>query len=269
MPCFICITCGSQHAESASPPDSCATCLDERQYVGLKGQQWTTIEALAETHELELREEETGLISVELRPDFGIGQRALLLVHPAGNVLWDCVSLVDQGAVETIAELGGLSAIAISHPHFYTSFAEWSAAFDGVPVYLHTDDAAHVRRPDPSVTYWAGDTYALFDGVTLIRCGGHFEGSTLLHWAGGAGGEGVLLASDTMKVGLDRASVSVMRSYPNLIPVGPAAIARVRAAVEPLVYDRIYGAWPGHHIASDARQVVTRSFERYLAQIGE
>jgi hypothetical protein len=269
MPCFICVTCGSQHAESAEPPASCATCLDERQYVGLKGQQWTTIEALSETHELELREEEPGLVSVELRPDFGIGQRALLLVHPAGNVLWDCLPLVDQGAVETIAELGGLSAIAISHPHFYTSFAEWSAAFDGVPVYLHNDDGAHVRRPDPAVTYWAGDTYPLAEGLTLVRCGGHFEGSTLLHWAGGADGNGVLLSSDTLKVGLDRASVSVMRSYPNLIPVGPAAIARLRSSIEPLVYDRIYGAWPGHHVVRDARAIVARSLDRYVAQVGK
>jgi glyoxylase-like metal-dependent hydrolase (beta-lactamase superfamily II) len=268
MPCFICITCGSQHAESSEPPASCATCLDERQYVGLKGQQWTTIEALAEAHEIELREEEPGLVSVELRPDFGIGQRALLVVHPAGNVLWDCVSLVDQRAVDTIADLGGLSAIAISHPHFYTSFAEWSAAFDGVPVYLHNDDAQHVRRPDPAVTYWAGDTYPLSEVVTLVRCGGHFEGSSLLHWAG-ADGKGVLLSSDTVKVGWDRASVSVMRSYPNLIPVGPAVIARVRAALEPLAYDRLYSAWPGHHIARDGRQIVERSFERYLAQIGK
>lgn len=268
MPCYICVTCGSQHAESEQPPPACATCGDERQYVGLAGQQWTTIEALAETHEIAIGEEEPGLLSVEMRPGFGIGQRALLVLHPEGNVLWDCVSLVDLGAVDAIGELGGLSAIAISHPHFYTSFAEWSAAFDGVPVYIHQADAAHVRRPDPSITYWAGDTYPIVDGLTIVRTGGHFEGSSLLHWARGAGGHGVLLGSDTVKVGWDRKSVSVMRSYPNLIPVGPSALRHIEAQLAPLSYDRIYGAWPGHHVVEGAKAVVKMSFERYRQWVG-
>ena len=267
MPCYICTTCGSQHAESDQPPDRCATCQEERQYVALTGQQWTTIEALAETHEIALGEEEPGLLSVELRPAFGITQRALLVLHPDGNVLWDCVSLVDEVALETIGALGGISAIAISHPHFYASFVEWSVAFGGVPVYLHQADAAHVRRPDPCVIYWAGDTCPIVEGVTLVRTGGHFEGSALLHWPSGAGGKGVLLVSDTVKVGLDRQSVSVMRSYPNAIPVGPAALQQLEAQLAPLSYDRIYGAWPGHHIIEGAQSVVKRSFDRYRAQI--
>ena len=28
-------------------------------------------------------------------------------------------------------ELGGIAAIAISHPHYYTSMVEWSRAFGG------------------------------------------------------------------------------------------------------------------------------------------
>lgn len=267
MPHYICLTCGSQHAESDEPPDRCATCEDERQYVGLSGQQWTTIEALAETHEIVLAEEEPGLFSVEMRPGFGIAQRALLVRHPEGNVLWDCVSLVDQGAVDMIEALGGISAIAISHPHFYASFVEWSVAFSDVPVLLHEADAAHVRRPDPCVTFWTGDRHPLTDGLTLVHTGGHFEGSALLHWAAGAGGKGVLLASDTVKAGLDRASVSVMRSYPNLIPVGPATLDRIEARLAPLAYDRIYAAWPGHHIAEGAQEVVRRSFRRYRDHI--
>ena len=269
MPFFICVTCGSQHAESAHPPDRCLTCEDERQYVGLHGQQWTTIDALAETHEVRLREEEPGLVSVELTPQFAIGQRALLVLHPAGNVLWDALPLVDQASVDAMTELGGLAAIAVSHPHFYGSLVEWSRAFGDVPVYLHHADEAHVRRPDPCITFWVGETYQVVDGLTLVRTGGHFEGSALLEWRAGAEGRGVLLTSDTVKVGLDRDSVSVMRSYPNLIPVGPIAIGRVREALEARHYDRLYGGWAGHHILTGARAAVERSLERYLRQIGE
>lgn len=269
MPCFICVTCGTQHAESDQPPAICATCEDERQYVGLSGQRWTTIDALAESHEIALREEEPNLVSVEMQPSFGIGQRALLVLHPDGNVLWDCVPLVDQFAVDAIGEVGGLRAIAISHPHFYASFVEWSEAFGGVPVYLHQSDAEHVRRPDPCVVPWAGETQSIIEGITLVRAGGHFDGSALLHWAGGAEGRGVLLASDTVKVGLDRRSVSVMRSYPNLIPVGPTAIRRVESTLAALTYDRIYAAWTGHHILEDAPAIVRRSVKRYLQHIAE
>ena len=234
MPAFICTTCGTQHADSNEPPSGCRICQDDRQYVGLGGQHWTTQDALAETHENHVEELEPGLWSVETRPAFGIGQRAHLLRHAGGTILWDCVSLIDQETADRIAELGGVDAIAVSHPHFYSSIVDWSEAFGGVPIYLHNDDARWVCRPDPRITFWAGDTYPVGDGVTLIRCGGHFEGSTLLHWAAGADGRGVLLGSDTVKVGWDLASVSVMRSYPNLIPVGPSALGQVEAALEPL-----------------------------------
>jgi hypothetical protein len=269
MPAFVCVTCGTQHAESTEPPASCRICLDERQYVGPGGQQWTTVEALAETHENHVLAEEPSLWSIETRPSFAIGQRALLIEHPDGNILWDCLTAIDQESVDFIAERGGLSAIAISHPHYYGAFVEWSRAFDDVSVYINDADAQWVCRPDPCVTFWAGETFPLIGGVTLIRCGGHFEGGTVAHWADGADGRGALLSGDIVKVGADRKSVSVMRSYPNLIPVGPAAIRRVRAALEPFQYDRIYGAWVGHVVQSDARAVVARSLDRYLKAIAE
>ena len=34
MPHFVCVTCGSQFAETAESPPHCPICEDERQYVG-------------------------------------------------------------------------------------------------------------------------------------------------------------------------------------------------------------------------------------------
>jgi hypothetical protein len=45
----------------------------------------------------------------------------LLLCTPEGNILWDCISLIDDATITLIKGLGGLHAIAISHPHFYTT----------------------------------------------------------------------------------------------------------------------------------------------------
>lgn len=268
MPHFLCTTCGVQHAESPAPPDRCAICEDERQYVGWGGQSWTTLDALRADHSNEVREEEPGLVGIGTTPKFGIGQRALLVRSPGGNVLWDCISLLDDATVAAIRNLGGLAAVAVSHPHYYASMVEFSRAFGGVPVHLHADDRRWVMRPDPAVEFWEGETRPLHDGLTLIRCGGHFEGGTVLHWPAGAGGKGALLTGDILQVCPDRRHVGFMYSYPNYIPLPAEAVRRASAAVEPFAFDRIHGFMFGLTIREDARAAVARSAERHLRWIG-
>src|SRR5439155_9117486 len=119
---------------------------------------------------------------------------------PKANILWDCVPLVDESIVEALQALGGISAIAISHPHYYSSMVEWSRAFGGAPIYLHAADRQWVMRPDKAIEFWHGETHSLADGLVLIRCGGHFEGGTVLHWSAAAGGKGALLTGDIIQV---------------------------------------------------------------------
>jgi hypothetical protein len=221
MPNFICTTCGTQYVESDQPPAACAICQDERQYVKATGQHWTTLDRLRLTNRNSLKFKEPGLIGVGIEPPFAIGQRALFLRTPQANVLWDCLPLLDEAVVEALQALGGISAIAISHLHYYSSMVEWSRAFGGVPIYLHAADRQWVMRPDQAVVFWEGETRTLSEGLTLIRCGGHFDGGTVLHWAGGATGRGALLAGDIIQVVPDRKHVSFMYSYPNYIPLPP------------------------------------------------
>jgi glyoxylase-like metal-dependent hydrolase (beta-lactamase superfamily II) len=263
----LCSTCGTQFAEAAAPPDRCPICEDERQYVNWKGQQWTSLEALRQGHRNVLRDEEPGVTSIVTEPSFAIGQRALLLQAPSGNILWDCLSLIDEPTVNAVQALGGLSAIAISHPHYYSSMVEWSRAFDSIPIYLHSADREWIMRPDPSIRRWETETHRLGDGVTLIRCGGHFSGAAVLHWGAGAGGKGVLFTGDTIQVVLDRGHVSFMRSYPNLIPLSAAAVRRIVDAVQPYAFDRIYGAFAGRTIAHDAKAGLARSADRYVTAL--
>jgi hypothetical protein len=207
---------------------------------------------------------EPALYGIGMTPEFAIGQRALLIRSPGGNVLWDCVSLIDEATVDLLNGIGGVSAIAISHPHYYATMTEWSHAFGRVPVYLHAHDREHVQRHEPVIRFWDGETLSLQDGVTLIRCGGHFAGGVVLHWPQGAGGRGALLSGDVLQVTMDRQYVSFMRSYPNLIPLSRACVESIVSAVQPFAYDRIYGAWWDRHIDSDARAVVHRSLTRYV-----
>lgn len=262
---YICATCGVQFAPADGPPDRCPVCEDERQYVGWSGQRWTTLAELRTEHTNELRDD-LGLTGVGTVPAFAIGQRALLVPSSAGNVLWDCITLIDDPTVDTVRRLGGVRAIAISHPHYYSSMVEWAEAFDA-RVLLHEADSRWIMRPDPRIELWSGDTRELWDGMTLIRAGGHFAGGTVLHWPSGADGRGALLAGDILQVAQDRRWVSFMYSFPNYVPLSAAEVDRVAAAVEPFEFDRIYGAWWERNVELDAKAAVKRSVERYKRAI--
>jgi hypothetical protein len=268
---YLCVTCGTQYPPSAAPPERCPICEDERQYVGLNGQKWTTREAMQGKYRNVIKEEEPGLFSINPDPaGVGIGQRAFLVRTPAGNVLWDCVAHLDEATVARLSELGGVARIAVSHPHYYTTMIDWSRALGGPPILIHELDRPWVMRPDPCVTFWSGDSKDLPGGTKLICTGGHFEGFQVLHWPKGAEGRGVLLAGDQPQVAMDPRWVSFMYSYPNMIPLNATAIRRIKATLGAYPFDRLYGAFPARGkgvVASDANGVVSRSADRYLRAI--
>lgn len=267
---FICVTCGTQYPRSEKPPEHCPICEDERQYVGLNGQKWTTLDAIRLNHKNVFKEEEPGLFSINTEPSFSIGQRAFLIRTTQGNVLWDCVAHLDQTTIRRIRELGGVAAIAISHPHYYTTMIEWSRAFGDAPIHLHERDKMWVMRPDPCVSFWSGETRELLGSLKLVCTGGHFAGFQILHWPGGAEGRGVLMSGDQPQVAMDPRKVSFMWSYPNMIPLNASAIRHIAETLAPLKYDRLYGAFVARGrgvVIADAKGVVDRSAERYLQAI--
>jgi hypothetical protein len=267
MPAFICTTCGTQFSPTTAPPTECPICLDERQYVGSAGQQWTDLEALSRTHKTVTKEQEPNLLGIGVEPHFAIGQRALLVQTGEGNILWDCLSLVDEAAIAALRQRGGIKAIAISHPHYYGAMVSWSEAFGGVPIFLHAADRQWAMRTDGNLVFWSGDAHRLAGDLVLIRCGGHFAGGTVLHWATGADGKGTLLTGDILQVAADRRHVGFMRSYPNYIPLSKTVVRRIASRIAPYRYDRIYGAfWPSI-IDQDGEAAVARSVDRYIAAI--
>ena len=125
---YICKTCGVQFADSEAPPH-CPICEDERQYIGPHGQQWATLDELRANHRNTVQAEAPNLTYIRTNPNFAIGQCARLIQTPAGNILWEAISLIDDETVGAVRQLGGISAVAISHPHMYASMVEWSRAF--------------------------------------------------------------------------------------------------------------------------------------------
>ncbi len=260
---WICATCGVEHAE---PVGTCAICADERQWVPADGQRWTTLAELTVAGDwVRVAELEPDLLGVTAEPKVGIGQQSHLVTTPAGSLLWDPVGYVDEDAVARIQACGPVLAIAASHPHMFGVQVEWSRALGGVPVLVCEPQLDWVQRPDPAIRPWR-ERHEIAPGLALLELGGHFAGSSVVHWTAGADGRGVLLTSDTIHANPDRATVTFLRSYPNRIPLSPAVVERITAVVEPLEFDRLYDNF-GRMIDGDAAAAVRRSADRYIGWV--
>lgn len=269
---FICKTCGTQYPPRETPPALCPICADDRQYVPPQGQEWTTLEEIRAGHTNRFTEIEPGITAIATEPKFGIGQQAYLVETPAGNILWDCIALVDDATVAEIKRRGGVAGIAISHAHYYTTMGEWSRALGNVPIWLHSANRGWVMNPNEAIEYFDDDTIEPVPGLTVIRTGGHFPGGMVLHRAGDPDAaeperrDGVLLSGDIFSVVADRRWVTFMYSYPNQIPLDPATVRRMVELVAPYPFERVRDAFD-RHVTEDGFGAVERSADRYIAHI--
>lgn len=242
-------------------------CSDERQLVAANQSRWTTIDEIRQTHRNVVTVMEPNLVRIDTEPSFAIGQCAYLVQTPGGNVLWDCLSNIDQDTIASVSTLGGIDAIAVSHPHFYASVVEWSDAFDGAPIYLPSVDSEYVMRPSPSMVHFEDGERELLPGVHLVRVGGHFHGSTILVWDAGADGRGVMFGGDSVAVMADLGHVSFMYSFPGKIPLPVATVKDIVNRTLRYRFDRIYGAWTDEVIDVGGAEVVRASGDRYVRMI--
>ncbi|RBQ22006.1 hypothetical protein DP939_04900 [Spongiactinospora rosea] len=260
---WVCATCANHYPEAESPPSTCHICADERQWVPPGGQRWTTLAELsAAGHRADIREIEPGLLGIGAAPQVAIGQRSLLVRTAEGNLLWDPSGFIDDDAVRAVREAGGLRAVSASHPHFYGSIVVWSEAF-GAEILLPEVDASWLPRPSPAVRTWSG-VLDVLPGVTLIQCGGHFPGSSVVHWAEGAGGAGALFTGDTIFVTPGEDRLTFVWSAPNRLPLPERDVRRVVDAVAPYAFDRIYGGWWTPVLREGAKDALRSSADRYI-----
>lgn len=261
---YICETCGVQYERSIEVPEECKICGEERQYISSTGQTWTTLDKMIEegTYKNNIHFEEGRLYSINTNPGFGIGQTAYLLKEKEFNLLWDCITYLDQTTIRQIEDLGGIDAIALSHPHYYSSQVEWAEAFNA-PIYIHEDDREWVTRPSEHIIFWSGESFELQEGIILQRIGGHFKGGTVLEWKNGNSQKGVLLTGDIIRVVADRQWVSFMYSYPNFIPLPSGNVERISSRIKECKFDKLYDAF-NRVIKEEAEQRVQKSASRYM-----
>lgn len=257
----LCNACGTSYEEADIEIVRCKICEDERQYIPVTGQKWTELNALCASHANKWKQHEKNLFSIKTVPGFAINQRAFLLKGSQGNVLWDCIANLDDATKALVASLGGISAIAISHPHYYTTMQDWAEAFNA-PIYLHASDSEWIMRDSPAIQLWEGDELELMPSVKLLRLGGHFAGGCVLHWSRG---EGMLLAGDILQVTPGADAVSFMWSYPNMLPLPAGVVKEITRRLAEVSFDRLYGAFEGQDITANAQDIVMRSGEKYIS----
>lgn len=302
----ICVTCGTQFdAPYTNPPKSCKICDDPRQFVPASGQAWSCltklkaqgfknswtqdkvnpkvffIQSVPEALPDGLAGVNLGLASgVGAALKIGIGQRAIFMETEHGNVLWDLVPFIDDKFVKEVEEKGGLKAIVISHPHFYNTHLDWAKAFN-CPVYLASDEQEWLCRTDDAgarkfIEGPVGASQEIIPGVSAIKCGGHFPGSLVLNWASAK----ILTLADTIMTvpsGLSfhesrqpgTNTYSFMWSYPNMIPLEPAALKGIWDAVQPFEFETTYGGFPGQDVRrKDAKKLVLESAQNWTRRAG-
>ena len=149
--------------------------------------------------------------------------------------------------------LGGIKLIVISHPHFYTTWADWSRTFH-CPVYMSSVDsvwANHTSAPPQGSTLKLIDqTYTeILPGITAAICGGHFPGSMVLHSAHHNSlfvADAILAVPsshnpDPAKPGVS--SFSFLWSIPNAIPLGPKDIVKIWRTLKRFEFSKTYGVF--------------------------
>jgi len=258
----ICTACGTQFPLSKNTPELCPICTDDRQYVPERGQTWTNLDDLSDKYSVFIKKLKDSLYELKMVPSFAIGQRALLVPSPGGNILWDCISLLNEPTIEFIKSKGGLRAIAFSHPHYYTTMNEWADIFD-CPVYIHQNDEHWIMNKGNHLSLWAGTEKELWDGIRLINIGGHFPGSSILHIPF-LSQKGVVLCGDTFYISPSKTHMAVMYSYPNRIPLPLHEVQRIKKQMLQLQFDTMHGFYDFQNIYSNAKEILESSMAKYV-----
>ncbi|RRB02232.1 MBL fold metallo-hydrolase [Larkinella rosea] len=263
---LICTTCGTQYPPHQPVPELCTICNDDRQYIPENGQNWTTLPDLEKTYTVKISPLTDRIHSLKMQPDFAIANRALLVQSPGGNILWDCIPLPDAPTVALIRSMGGLKAIAFSHPHYYSTMNVWASLFD-CPVYIHENDQPWIMYPSDSLQLWSGDSLSFWDGIRMIHTGGHFPGSCVLHIPSSSD-RGTLLCGDTLLLSRSKRHLAVMFSYPNQILLTRDEFVAFYKKAENLAFDSLYGAFENQDLTDNIMAVFTKSMQRYWDSYG-
>lgn len=292
---LICTACGTQFPNSDRQSlTTCFICDDPRQFTPPTGQSFTTLRDMLAPHSdyknlFQQYQRDDRITFIHTVPKVGIGQRCALIKTPAGNILWDCITFLDDATVEQITALGGINAIVISHPHYYSTHLLWARTFD-CKVYLAAEDRQWLAQTDALKQVFIPEgeveTDILLSGVKALKLGGHFPGSFVLL------AHGRLLIADTLvttpaglgswttdAVGGRREghlgrpegmnTYAFMWSIPNMIPLSPSELSQMWKVLCGHEFKSTHGAFMGQDIEdTEIKSRVLASMQIQIRRMG-
>lgn len=288
---LVCSTCGTQFPTTDRQAlKTCFICDDPRQYTPTSGPSFTTLPDIRSKHKNAFHAfpvDPDTFISIVTEPKCAIGQRAILIRTPTGNVLWDCVTLLDDDTIQQIKDLGGLKAIVISHPHYYSTHTSWAQAFD-CPVYLADEDRGWRTQSSSHQVFLAEPEFDVpGTGVKVLKLGGHFPGSfvalyksrlliadTFMTTPSGTGNWDINALGEEREGGRPKGqnSYSFMWSIPNMIPLAPNTMVEMWKVLRNHDYVSTHGAFMGTDIIgnneSEMRSRVLESMQIQVRYMG-
>jgi hypothetical protein len=262
----ICTTCGTQYPPGKAVPQLCTICNDDRQYINENGQSWISFDELKANHHTAVSKINDHLYSLKTTPDFALANRAFLVHSPAGNILWDCIQLIDNEAIELINSIGGLQAIALSHPHYYSTMNMWARLFN-CPIYINENDKQWMMYPGENIKLWSGDSLPLWDGISIVNTAGHFAGSCVLQIPS-LSPNGTVLSGDSLYLSRSKKHIAVMHSYPNQILLSREEFKIFDQKTSGIRFDTLYGAFDNQNLNGNAMEVFELSMQRYRESYG-
>ncbi|GHJ85191.1 hypothetical protein NliqN6_1593 [Naganishia liquefaciens] len=277
----ICNACMTQYP--AGPRTKCPVCLDPRQFVPPSGQAWTSLRRLAEeghVNKIVPDEQDERIAFIQTEPSTGIGQTPILIKTSRATYMWDCCAFLSENLFHELRALDPpLKAIAISHPHFYSTSLTWARCLR-VPLLIAKADAHWYQRATdvkPGEIEWFRNEAPLEDSVNVIQCGGHFPGSSVLYWDRSLEptfeserhlGTGIILCADTAMVQPTQKGFTFQWSVPNMIPLNPHEIKGICDRLQSVSFDQATSTWPNRFIRHNAREILLNSMQKQLHHMG-
>ncbi|KAI0014977.1 beta-lactamase-like protein [Xylariomycetidae sp. FL0641] len=284
---LVCTACGTQFPTvERSEVKTCFICDDPRQFTPPSGQSFTTLDALRSSHRNTFHplSDDDRFISVVTEPKVAIGQRAVIIKTPKGNVMWDCITLLDDDTIKIINAMGGLKAIVISHPHYYTTHVEWGRAFN-CPVYVAEEDKVWLAQKSAHQSFITETETDIqlggnASGVKALKLGGHFPGSlvalyekrlfiadTLVTTPAGMGSWKTDAEGNARDRPKGMNSYSFLWSIPNMIPLAPDELERMWSILKRHEFTSTHGAFLKMDINQDEQEMKRRVLESMQIQI--
>ncbi|KAJ9478585.1 Metallo-beta-lactamase domain-containing protein [Pseudozyma hubeiensis] len=267
---------------------------EQEQYPCPTGQAYTSQRQLVPktTFELVPEESDARILRIKLTPSLAIGQTPIVLLTPAGAVIWDCCGFASAELMQRICSVsptGQVFSIVISHPHFFGASLSWAKMLN-CNVFISKLDRQWYQRglncqdthPDIAarrkfVVEVQEDLFRLphLPSVALIRCGGHFPGSGVLHWDrdsedpdGHVRKGAAVFCADTFMCLLDGQRFTFAYSFPNNIPLPPRDVEQIWVQMRKLNWTATFGGWSGRQVLTDSRAALLRSARYYIEKEG-